>query len=176
VLSLVPESVISAAERADQYSMSPMRAGAPPDVVEQVNRRLGGRLPRDLLSFYSVSDGWHQYGFDECDLDVLQIQELSALPFVAESVRNAAISYASSDPEHAVFRRFRESDVVVLGHCRSGMYLMDLSAEVQSAAERAYVIRFHATPKRFHSFSAMMIAERNRCLQSLRSLLGFGVR
>lgn len=170
LISLIPDHVLDQQAKANQFADQPMRPPADKDAVYAAQSRLKVNLPEELVSFYLASNGWSQYGFDEYSLKILPIADLCYLS-ASEQVRDEVFGYADFPEGGAQGGFFRKSDlnnVVIISDHDSGCYLASVSGP--STGECA-VVRWHAAPQLFSSFEDLMVSEKVRCLEGLRSLL-----
>lgn len=171
IVSLIPDDVLGSADKVRMFGEMPMALPANGAAIEATQIALGLSLPDDVANFYLASDGWRQYGFDEHDLTVLPLASLHRLAAAGSDLRESVSGYVGSTPDGGVRNFFRADDLrdaVVLSDHLSGCYLVSLNA---SSLGECSVVRWHSAPKLFPSFSDLMISERKRCLNGLRSML-----
>lgn len=171
LISLIPEHVLDQQAKAALFSGRPMSESASLDTVSAAQLRLGYDLPVELTDFFLTSNGWVQYGFDEHDLEILAIEDAYFLLDAGKALREGLSAYAESQGGSSERNFFRNSDldkVVLLSDHKSGCYLVNLAGPF---AGECVVVRWHAAPQLFSSFSNLMIFERVRCLNGLRSML-----
>lgn len=171
LISLIPNYVLDEKTKAELFRNRPMSMPADMDAINAAESRLLSKIPVDLASFFLVSNGWHQYGFDEHDLTILPIKDIYSLSAADEHLRSGISGYATCSPVKDDRNFFREEDlggVVVVSDHMSGCYLLNL---IGQRAGESSVVRWHAAPQLFATFSELMLSERDRCLNGLRSML-----
>lgn len=171
LVSLIPDYVLDQQAKTELFPGQPMKDAATHDAVSAAQSRLGCELPVDLADFFLTSNGWVQYGFDEHDLEVLAIGDIFYLADADKPLREGVSAYAENVVDDAYRNFFRSCDlgkVAFLSDHKSGCYLVNLAGPF---AGECAVVRWHAAPQLFSSFSDLMVSERVRCLNGIRSML-----
>ena len=176
IVSLIPESVVEEQERAERFPTRLMRDAAAPEDVRGSIGKLGRPLPLDMREFYLASNGWYQLGFDEYDLEILSATNLYRLAEAESRVVSAVMSYANDGSivgvGSEIYKTSDADSLVVLSDASpSGLYLAVIDDRASADTCPCYVLRYQSAPRKFGSFGALMKFERDRCLNSLRSLL-----
>jgi hypothetical protein len=170
LVSLIPDSIVDEKDKPEQLPTDLLRGPATDFEIAAAHEKIGGSLPRDLIDFYSSSNGWHQLAFDEYDLDIVPVGSVKRLAEVDSSLKASIADYATeADDGRNFFRREELDNVVLLSDHRSGCYLVNVSG---LNAGQCCVVRWKSSPQLFGSFYDLMESERQRCLNSLREMLG----
>lgn len=171
LVSLIPDHVLDQQARADLFPSNPMKAPATDHEISVAQSRLECDIPDELSHFFLASNGWLQYGFDEHDLEVLPVSGIYYLANADRQLREGVSGYTESVGEGARRNFFRGSDLgkaAFLSDHKSGCYLVNLAGPF---AGECAVVRWQSAPQLFASFSDLMVSEKNRCLDGLRSML-----
>jgi hypothetical protein len=170
LVSLIPNSIVDEKDKPEQLPTDLLCQQATDLEIAAAHERLGGSLPRDLIDFYSSSNGWHQLAFDEYDLDILPVGSVNRLAEMDGALTASIADYATeADDGRNFFRKEELSNVVLVSDYRSGCYLVNISGR---NVGQCCAVRWKSSPQLFGSFYDLMESERQRCLNSLREMLG----
>lgn len=150
------------------------------ETIVQREEELGFDFPPSLRSFLQTSNGLAVLGFDAQDNQILSVEQIDRLenvaPKTASVLRQTHPSVGDDAYESGLAYSFVSRDdvggfVAVTPYADSGIYLLNPRMRGSAQEFEAVAQFFRGQSRRFESFEAMLVSERNRWLQNLRASL-----
>jgi hypothetical protein len=161
--------------------------GAEQDEIQELENRIGKRLPDSYENFLKASNGWKQLSVD---IDNTLINPAWKVDWYRDIDKEgyeilSRLSRESStvpDSEYFLYGELldwdislREPDVknllVLSDHCDSADYFMNANVIDANGEWEAIIFLWEEGMIRYHSFAELMIGEKTRTLNNLREVL-----